>query len=201
MSSRRQQRCGCSQHGAQLSASTCRRRSWLYGVALSDGTHAVPPLCFLLYVLYFLIMREGVLWHEHTELCILKRIYERNSLLSELSIFSSRFRGTSDLCLVLTGPAHWRMSEISPISLQHFKQEDSAQQVRLIWIRGAVVDFQVSSCVAFTSTKSNRDDERWANTDVNLINYVMNFGSYDAVRLHALQLPDYSRLSAVNWFL
>lgn len=59
MSSRRQRRCGCSRHGAQLSASTCRRRSWLYGVALSDGTHAVPPLCFLLYVLYFLIMRRG----------------------------------------------------------------------------------------------------------------------------------------------
>lgn len=59
MSSRRQQRCGCSRHGAQLSASTCRSRSWLYRVALSGGTLAVPPLCFLLYVLYFLIMRGG----------------------------------------------------------------------------------------------------------------------------------------------
>lgn len=59
MSSRRQQRCGCSRHGAQLSASTCRNRSWLYRVALSGGTLAVPPLCFLLYVLYFLIMRVG----------------------------------------------------------------------------------------------------------------------------------------------
>lgn len=47
MSSRRQRRCGCSRHGAQLSAGTCRSRSWLYGVAPSDGTHAVPHLCFV----------------------------------------------------------------------------------------------------------------------------------------------------------
>lgn len=100
MSSRRQQRCGCSRHGAQLSASTCRSRSWLYRVALSGGTLAVPPLCFLLYVLYFLIMRGGGDW----------RLYERNSPLwivhFPIFLFAHSVRWPWDLDLVLTGPAH-----------------------------------------------------------------------------------------------
>lgn len=96
MSSRRQQRCGCSLHGAQLSTGTCRSRSWLYGVALSDGMHAVPP-CLPPYVLSYNERRLAM------ALYILKTLYERNSLISELFIFSSSCRWTTDLDVFLNG--------------------------------------------------------------------------------------------------
>lgn len=59
MSSRRQQHCGCSRHGAQLSASTCRSQPWLFRVVLSNGIYEVPPLC---YIVHTPIMRRGLLW-------------------------------------------------------------------------------------------------------------------------------------------
>ena len=83
MSSRRQQCCGCSRHGAQLSASTCPSRLWLYRVGLSNGVHVVPPLCSTLHAL---VMRRVLLWRKYKEWSILKKVFEWHRPIYKWSI-------------------------------------------------------------------------------------------------------------------
>lgn len=75
MSWRRRRRSGRGQHGSQLSAGTCRIRSQLYRLALSDGTSAEPPLCLPLNIPYSVLMRRPRgCYDERGDLYILKRL-------------------------------------------------------------------------------------------------------------------------------
>lgn len=84
MSSQRQQRCGCNRHSAQLSASTCRSRSWLYGVALPDDTRSPTPLLSTECPLFF--YNEGGCYGTSTPGCTFLRYSMKEIHFSELFI-------------------------------------------------------------------------------------------------------------------
>lgn len=165
MSSQRQQCCGCSRHVTQLTASTCRSWSWLYGVVFSDGTLAVPPLCFLLYVLYSFIMRGWGGWGDglaqaHWVVHFKVVLWEEFTCLN-CPFFYFSFCSFSQMNIRFGRGPDWSRSLKNNCSQssQHAAlqlEKNQTQQDFLVWIRRAVVDFQLGCWPVLRSHAPNQ---------------------------------------------